>query len=644
MQDSKIEKVTNVLIVGLPNTGKSHVFNNLTGKYSLVANYHSTTVSAHSALIYFNNKQYRITDVPGFHSLYIHSEDELMVRDLIIRTKPDILIQCIDANQLKQSLHLTVDLMELNIPMVISLNAIDITAKQGKKIDAVNLAHLLGVPVIETIATEGRGTNELKKSLENANRGINKVQYSPQVAHHIYVMDELIPPHIPYRYKATILLLQDDPFILKSNTWIPDTTDKGILRRKVQELKKQFSGSLHKSINHSIAQWVNMVETQVLRTRGSGPNRILEKAAQITRHPIFGFPILILILVVCYLLVVHVAGAIEQFMTILLFNPLSAFLGGLLPAGFWQDMVLGNYGILSFGVFSAIGTVLPVLTIFFFLFGLLEDTGYLPNAGLLIQRNLDKIGLSGKAIMPLILGFGCKTMATLTTKSISSRKERLIAMFLIAFAIPCSAQLGLNMAILGRTGILSFLIATAFLVLVEIAAGIVMNMLIKDDQKSTYIQELPAFKFPNIKGLLKKTGYRILWFLKESFLIFIIAAVVLYFIDLSGILKMIQNFLAPVIIHWLGLPIEMVEGLILTMVRGELAAVYIMELSNRGLLNFVQSIIAVVTTTMFVPCIATIITLLKEAGLRTGIIIILAINVATFILAGLLNSLLVWIF
>lgn len=294
------------------------------------------------------------------------------------------------------------------------------------------------------------------------------------------------------------------------------------------------------------------------------------------------------------------------------------------------------------GLFNALGTVLPILSVFFLLFGLMEDIGYLPNAGILVKRILDKIGLSGKSIMPLMLGFGCKTMATLTTRSIPSKKERLIALFLIAFAIPCSAQLGLNMAILGRSGLLSFFLVLIFLAAVELVAGVVLNLILKDDGKSNLIQELPSFRLPDIKALLKKTYYRLLWFLKESILIFIIAAIVMYLMDLSGLLALLKRGLTPIVQNWLGLPIDMTDALILTLARHEMAAGLILKMAEAGEFNFIQNIIAVVITTMFIPCIANIVAMFKEVGVKAGILMTLGINVSAFLLAGILRWLLVF--
>jgi len=192
-------EVKKIAIVGLPNTGKSQVFNNLTGEYALVANYPLTTVEMKRTRCKIAGELYEIIDTPGLHCLYIHSEEELVVRDMIFSEKPDIIIQCIDANLLKQSLTLTVDLLELEIPMVISLNAIDETARKGIWIDSDGLSHHLGVPVIESIAVNGLGTNQLKAAISKARISKWSVNYGKIIDGGISTIASELPEDVQFR-------------------------------------------------------------------------------------------------------------------------------------------------------------------------------------------------------------------------------------------------------------------------------------------------------------------------------------------------------------------------------------------------------------------------------------------------------------
>jgi len=624
-----------ILILGLPNTGKTQIFNNLTGTYGIVSNYPMTTLQAQKAVVKTLPEEYTIIDAPGFHSLFIQSEEELEVRRLLLSEKPDIILHCIDANRLKQSLFLTFDLMELGVPMVVSLNAIDETDAKGMYIDEKELSKALGVPVVKTAATEGRGTAELISALKNTAVPSLPCNYPEKIEEMLEALSGRVSIELPYRRKILLLLLLQDSFLTWE--WLSEKEERENLKSTVTNLLKDYNGNIHYAVSRTKNRWVSEVASKTIKKQGVFSDRFSEGMARLSRNPATGFPLLFFFLLLSYFIVVHVAGFLEEVLTSLISDPIVSFIDRIISDGWIKDFLIGDYGILTLGLFNAIFTVLPVLSVFFLLFGLLEDMGYLPNLSILVRRLFNKIGLSGKAIMPIILGFGCKTMATLTTRSIASKKERTIAIFLIAFGIPCSAQMGLNMAILGNAGVASFVIALGFLFFVELVAGALLNKLIKDDASGSFILELPPFRIPNLYAVLKKTYYRLFWFLRESIVIFIIAAVGLFVFDTLGGLDFLKRFLHPVIVNWLGLPVDMVEALILTMARHEIAAGFILNLSNAGRLSFIQSIISVVITTMFVPCIANIVAIFKELGAKTGLVMVLSINLVSFLLAGILN-------
>ncbi len=368
-----------------------------------------------------------------------------------------------------------------------------------------------------------------------------------------------------------------------------------------------------------------------------------------SRHPVFGIPILAFFLVTTYLLVTYVAGYLDAQLSALLLDPTIEFVerlfgaeDGSIRSQFWYDFLVGNYGILTLGLFNAIVTILPILSVFFLMFGFLEDIGYIPNLCVLTKRIFAKIGLTGKSVMPLVLGFGCKTMATLTTSGLRSRKEKFIAVYLIAFALPCSAQMGVDMAIFGRIGIKAFMIGYGALVFIELCAGLALNKIIKDEERSDFIQELPAIRIPSPKAIATKTYYRLYWFLKKAIPIFIIAAAVLFLLDKTGVLDLTKTLMSPIVEGWLGLPRDIVDVLILAAARHEAAAALTLKMVDAEELNYVQCIVTVVITTMFVPCFANVVAMCKQMGIKTGLAMAFAINISAFILAGILNWILVF--
>jgi ferrous iron transport protein B len=636
--------VKKIAIVGLPNTGKSQVFNNLTGKYALVANYPLTTVEMERAICRINGQSYEVIDTPGLHCLYIHSEEELIVRDMIFKDSPDIIIQCIDANRLKQSLTLTADLIELGIPMVISLNSVDETTKKGVWIDSAGLSRVLGVPVIESIAVNGLGTKDLKAAIGKARSGKWRVRYSDLLQSHVSALESELPHEASYKRKTATLLLLDDPFIgdyLKSKY-----SKKKISRLKKQAgmLKQQLRGNFAHMFNNTRNQWINTVVKNATKKQKIVQGQFAESFGRLSRHPVFGIPILLMVLSTMYLLVVNVANVIAGWMDQRLWVPVESKIDALVTVDWLNDFLIGDYGVLSLGLANAFLTILPILTVFFIAFNILEDIGYIPNLCVLTKRVFDKVGLSGSAIMSIILAFGCKTMATLTTKSIRSKKRKFIAVYLIAFAIPCAAQMALNMSILGRIGLRAFLIVFSVLASVWITVGLILNNVIKDDDKSGFLQELPAIRLPNIKAVIIKTYYRLWWFIKEAVPIFIIAAVALFVIDKAGLLDATKNLLKPVVSGILGLPLQMVDALILSMARHEAAAGLIIKLIKTGQLNYIQCIIAVTITTLFVPCFANITAMVKEIGIKRAVASVIIINCTAVFVAGILNWVLVMLF
>ncbi len=637
-------RVKKIAIVGLPNTGKSQIFNNLTGEYTVVANYPLTTIEPKRSLCQIKNHCCEVIDTPGLHCLYIHSEEELIVRDMLFSEKPDVIIQCIDTNRLKQSLVLTADLLEMGTPVVISLNAIDETTKRGIWIDSSGLSRLLGVPVVELMAVHNRGTAELKEAISNARNGKCAIRYGDILENGISAIESKLPEDIGSKRKTAILLLLQDSFLADNFKRVYGEEKITQIREVVNRIRMEFRGNLAYAINNKRNKWVEKITANIIRKQKLTRGEFSQVFAHLCRHPIFGLPILIIFLLIMYFLVVDVANVFASWLDGTLWSPVQNQIENFVSSKFWSDFLIGDYGILSLGLANAIITVLPILSVFFIFFNILEDIGYLPNLSVLIKRVFEKIGLSGAAIMPLVLGFGCKTMATLTTKSLNSKKEKYIAVYLIAFAIPCAPQMALNMSILGRMDVMAIVIAFSALVLVEITVGLILNNILREEGKSDYIQELPTIRLPNAKAVLVKTYYKLYWFIKEAVPVFVYAALVLFLMDKAGILDAMKNVLSPIMNGMLGLPTQMVDALLLCMARHEAAAGLIIKLIENGELNYVQCIVAVTITTMFVPCFANIMAMIKQQGMRSALAMVAMINGSAFFIAAALNWVLVVLF
>ncbi|MBF0511519.1 MAG: ferrous iron transport protein B [Candidatus Omnitrophica bacterium] len=639
---SKTTKINKVAIIGIPNTGKTQVFNNLTGEYNIVANYPGTTIEMKRSVTRINDKYYEIIDTPGLHCLYIHSEEEIAVRDMILSEAPDVILQCVDASQYKQSLMLTAELLELETPMVIVLNSMDVVARKGIWVDSRQLERMLGVPVVESVASRGLGKEEIKEAIGRAQKGSLDLKYGMVIENSIIALAAELPFDLEFKYKIASLLLLTDSFVEKflEKRYGPERT--ALIRLETNKIRRQIKGNIRQIFIHRRSRWVDHISVTVVHRQQVAYQGFSQLFTKASRDPFWGIPIFLVLMAVVYLSVVYVSGALGRLLDLFLVFPVTGWISSFPLPIFWKDMLVGDYGILTLGLFNAIGTVLPILSVFFFIFGCFEDSGYITNFTVFSKRLFSKIGIPGNAVTSLVLGFGCKTMATLSARSLTIPKEKFIAVFLIAFAIPCSAQLGISMAILAKVGLSAFLIVFAMLSFCEMGAGIILNKMIKTKETSSFIQAIPSMRFPGMKAVFRKTYHRVADFLKEALPIFLISAAGLFVFQKTGLLSLIKQILTPLIVGWMGLPKDIVDVFLLAFARREAAAGLILKMVNAGALNYVQSIVAVVVTTISFPCVANVTAIGREMGTKTALLMTALIFIASFVLAGALHWLLIF--
>ena len=492
----RVAESRRILITGLANSGKTTVCNYLTGTYNLVANYPMTTIEPDREYYNYRGIRHEVIDTPGLNGLVANSEEALIIRRLLLTETPDVIIQCIDANRLKQSLYLTAELLGIGIPLVICLTAVDETVRKGRRVDSGQLSRILQVPVIAMGPGRNWNRTDLKEAVADAVVSPVHVSYSETMQEAISRVAALLPekPELQrWADTCATLFLTRDPYLTKPGNatdtrhWLLSPEARKRISGEIAAIAERINADPATRLIRERGKWVDATYDKIVRSSTAHMERYKAseafrlKAASLSRHPVWGLLFLAVVLGITYILVVYGAGWLAGIMERFISGPVIALLERGITAPFWRSLLIGDYGILTLGLFNALITVLPILSIFFIMLGLLEDMGYLPNLSVLLRRLFGYIGLSGKSIMPIILGFGCKTMATMTTRNLTSRKERLIAIFLIAFAIPCSGQMGLNLAILGRAGVGAFIIAFVILVLVEMAAGAVLNRIRKPE-------------------------------------------------------------------------------------------------------------------------------------------------------------------
>jgi ferrous iron transport protein B len=303
-----------------------------------------------------------------------------------------------------------------------------------------------------------------------------------------------------------------------------------------------------------------------------------------------------------------------------------------------QELFVGEYGIITLGIRYAVALILPIVGTFFIAFSIIEDTGYLPRMALLIDRVFKKIGLNGRAVIPMTLGFGCGTMATIVTRTLETKRERVIATILLALAIPCSAQLGVLFAIMAGSP-LALVIWATVVVLIFLLVGFLAARIMPGEKPGFYM-EIPPLRMPKISNVLMKTFTRVEWYFKEVFPMFILASVVIWIGQMTGIFDMIINVIAyPV--RWIGLPSEAATAVLFGFFRRDYGAAGLYDLQQAGGLSGIQLLVAAVTLTLFVPCIAQFSVTIKERGLKTALAIALFVFPFAFVVGFLLHIILI---
>ena len=370
--------------------------------------------------------------------------------------------------------------------------------------------------------------------------------------------------------------------------------------------------------------------------------RFQEWLGRAVRQPLTGIPILLFVLYVTYLVVgvfgaQFLVGVLENGLFGRFINPWATAAASHIPFAVARDFFVGDYGIVSMGLTYAIAIVLPVVTTFFLVFGFLEDSGYIPRLAIFSDRLFRAMGLNGKAVLPMVLGLGCDTMATMTTRILATPKERLIAILLLALGVPCSAQLATIMGILG--GISFKALVTLFAVVLSqmVLVGFLAARVLSGD-RSDFVMELPPLRLPRLRNLVTKTLLRVKWYLGEAVPLFLVGTVLLFALDRVGGLDALASAARPIVTGLLGLPPKAAEVFVMGFLRRDYGAAGLFLMARDGALTHVQAVVALTVMTLFVPCVANFLMIVKERGLRIGLAILAFVTVIAVGTGALLNA------
>lgn len=672
------------VLVGNPNVGKSVLFKNLTNRYVTVSNYPGTTVEIVRARAAFDGRRTEVIDTPGVNDLAPRTDDAKVTLRLL-REHPDAtIVQVADAKNLRRALLLTLQLAELGRPMVLVLNMMDELAERGGEIDVGRLRQLLGVPVVTTVAPRNRGTPALIEALPRATE--------PCLA------PSLRPEATPSASAGRDGTGPIDRGGRRSGRG--GSEERGGRPTSPLPVLGPASPSFRNGRERLETVKRILAETYSLAPPPDPSFRV--RLGFWAMHPVKGLAFLALVLLAVFWFVGLLGagtlvdlleiGAFEQRLSPLAIRGADAVLsfphthevevvghtiglpvspvheiglgtiertairpGYSLPAGAtldgWQeakrfvhDLLVGRYGTITMALSYALAIVLPIVTTFFLVFSVLEDSGYFPRMALMLNRTFRLMGLNGKAVLPMLLGLGCATMATMTTRILETRKERLVTTMLLALAIPCSAQLGVLLAMMASLSPAGAIAWTGIVLAVLLLVGW-LSARAFGGETSEFILEIPPMRRPQLSNVLAKTGGRLGWYLREVIPVFVVGTAALFLLDRVGWLSGIARAGEPLVSGWLGLPAEMTNAFLVGFLRRDFGAVYILDAVTgpTPLLSSHQVLVAMVTITLFMPCFANLLMIAKEHGTRVALRMAAFIFPFAFLVGGAVHHLGRWI-
>lgn len=591
---TKRSKVSDFLLVGQPNVGKSVLFSHLSGVRTIASNYPGTTVTYTEGKVGIEGHEYLLVDAPGTYSLEPLDEAARVTIGLIDGARR--IINVLDASRLERHLPLTLELLAQNRSMVVALNMSDEARVQGITIDTDKLSERLGVPVVSITARSGEGVRDLIEAvLALPPSDVELSDEHPNPAQH---------PHIPARHHSASAA--GHAHMDRAEVW----RKVGAITGEVQTLHHHHP---------TFGQWLEMISV----------------------HPFWGSLVALLVIAGTFSLVrllgeFLIGGAIgivgEPWLTLpfgtealfdaLLKPPLMALSRALDSGTFLHGLLIGHlvdgdidfmqsFGLLTSGLFIPLGAVLPYVASFYFVLALLEDSGYLPRLAVFLDTLMHRLGLHGYAIIPTLLGLGCNVPGILSARILETRRQRFITATLISIAVPCAALQAMIVGLVGDRGVLPVLIVYGFLALTWFVVGVILRLTSKGTLPELLV-EIPPYRLPVMSNVLRKLWMRISGFLREAIPVVLGAVFVVNILFQYEIFDFIAGLTSPVVSFLWGLPEDAVVPLLVGILRKDVAVGMFAPLS----LTTAQLMTGTIVLSMFFPCIASLVVLLRELGIR----------------------------
>jgi ferrous iron transport protein B len=633
-----------IALIGHPNVGKSALFQRLTGQYVAISNYPGTTIElSHGPAQAIPGAT--VIDTPGVVTLPSRTEDEQVTARVLLDTELRAIVQVGDAKNPCRTLLLTVQLAEMGVPLILALNMLDEATTRGVVMDHQRIASLLAIPVVPTIAVRGEGVEHVVAAIQMVQAPDLRLRYADEIEAALNQITPALPSSSIAARALGLLWLSRDPVVA---TWLRTRLDEPTFQHLVSSrdaVERTCTEPLAIAIQRARLRFVEHLLAATVGERGGRATLLGSRLGQLATHPLWGLPILAAVLYALYWFVGvfgagTLVGLVEERLFGELINPwVIGWAQRRLPVPLVADFLVGEYGLWTMGMTYALALLLPIVTTFFLAFGVLEDSGYLPRLAVLSNRLFRLLGLNGKAVLPMVLGLGCVTMATMTTRILESKRERLLVILLLALAVPCSAQLGVVMGMLASVSLMATLIWAGMVAMILFVVGWLAARLVPGE-RSALIAELPPLRWPRLSNVLLKTLARLEWYVKEALPLFLIGTALMFALNAVGVLPWLIRAGEPLVVGWLGLPPEASAAFLLGFLRRDFAATGLFVMQAHGALTPAQVVVAMVTLTLFIPCIASVIMIAKERGARTAAALTALIFPLAFLIGGMLNRVL----
>lgn len=542
-------------LVGNPNCGKTTMFNEITGSTQYVGNWPGVTVEKKEGKARNLKEDVKIIDLPGIYSLSPYSMEEIIARDYIIDEKPDVVINIVDSSNIERNLYLTMQLMEMGVPVVIALNMMDMVAARGDKIDVKGLEKLLGVPVIPTSASKGNGIKEvMDRALEVAQtaavaeRESTKRPYDKSIEKCLDEIEKILSTiESDHRYNqrwVALKVLEADEKI-REKIQLPSEVDEAV-KAITAKLEKEYDDDIETIIADNRYRYITEIVSKVVIKKSGNSLTLSDKIDKVVTNRFLAIPIFLAALFVVFQITFGTVGSftidwIDGFINETVAGSLSGWLEGANAAEWLHALVID-------GIVAGVGGILvfvPQIMILFFFLSLLEDSGYMARAAFIMDRMLRKLGLSGKSFIPMIMGFGCSVPAVMASRTLENEKDRKLTIILTPF-MSCGARLPVyalfTAAFFARNQ--SLVIFSIYLlgIVVAILSGILLKNTILKGDTAPFVMELPPYRIPTLKGMAIHMWDRGKGFIKKAGTVIFAASVVVWFLQSFSLsFEMVDN-------------------------------------------------------------------------------------------------------